>query len=414
MNKKKNNKKRMEHKEKQEESEWMEDAIHAHTYLTYLKKVFFNPQTEKKVFILGNPSNDMDCVMSCYLVSIGENLRNKVIEIDDANHMLLNPNAKMVYYPVLNTKRGTFKYRLDEQYVFDKFHLNSEDFFYIDDPYITEEGIKKQGNVSVILVDHSVLDVSEKYLAPYVTELYDHHIIEDLEFPNLKNRFIKYPVGSCSTLVLLSLFLENYPSTMLPPLFAVSAILLDTHNFRKDFYNNKWNDLDKTVFNIIMSHAQSKVDPDRYYKEMNGAKKDLEKNLAQGIVALYEKDKKTFEWGKNLCVWSSLPISFNKVVEKFGIEEVYKYFEEYKGKAKYYITSSFVENGNKVFYVFDQDHFKGDNRDDLKHQLTEVLKDHFTTINIMDDLADMFVFELDSTSSRKAVEPYIKKVFNKE
>jgi inorganic pyrophosphatase/exopolyphosphatase len=201
---------------------------------------------------------------------------------------------------------------------------------------------------------------------------------------------------------------------MLPPLFAVSAILLDTHNFRKDFYNNKWNDLDKTVFNIIMSHAQSKVDPDRYYKEMNGAKKDLEKNLAQGILALYEKDKKTFEWGKNLCVWSSLPISFNKVVEKFGIEEVYKYFEEYKGKAKYYITSSFVENGNKVFYVFDQDHFKGDNRDDLKHQLTEVLKDHFTTINIMDDLADMFVFELDSTSSRKAVEPYIKKVFNKE
>ena len=170
-----------------EHEKWMEDAIHAHTYLTYLKKVFFSPNTEKKIFILGNPSNDMDCVMSCYLVSIGENLRNKVIEIDDANHMLLNPNSKIVYYPVLNTKRGTFKYRLDEQYVFDKFHLNSEDFFYIDDPYITEEGIKKQGDVSVILVDHSVLDVSEKYLSPYVTELYDHHIIEDLKFINLKN-----------------------------------------------------------------------------------------------------------------------------------------------------------------------------------------------------------------------------------
>ena len=398
-----------------EHEKWMEDAIHAHTYLTYLKKVFFSPNTEKKVFILGNPSNDMDCVMSCYLVSIGENLRNKVIEIDDANHMLLNPNAKIVYYPVLNTKRGTFKYRLDEQYVFDKFHLNSEDFFYIDDPYITEDGIKRQGDVSIILVDHSVLDISEKYLAPYVTELYDHHIIEDLQFPNLKNRFIKYPVGSCTTLVLLSLFLENYPSTMLPPLFAVSAILLDTHNFRKDFYNNKWTDLDKTVYNIIMSHAQSKVDPDQYYKEMNGAKKDLEKNLAQGIVALFEKDKKTFEWGKNICVWSSLPISFNKVVEKFSIQEIYKYFdEEYKGKAQYYITSSFVENGNKVFYLYEHDHFKDVNRDELKEKLTNVLKGHFTTIKILEDLEDMFVFELDSTSSRKAVEPYIKKVFNRE
>jgi hypothetical protein len=115
----------------------------------------------------------MDCVISSYLVSIGENLRNHVIEIDDANHMLLNNDAKIVYFPVLNTKRGTFKYRLDQQYVFDKFHLNSEDFFYIDDPYITEEGIKKQGNVSVILVDHSALDLSQKYLTPYVTEIYD-------------------------------------------------------------------------------------------------------------------------------------------------------------------------------------------------------------------------------------------------
>ncbi len=402
-----------DHKENKRDP-WQSDAIHAHTYLTYLKKIFFSPSTTKKVFILGNPSNDMDCVISCYLVSIGENLRNKVIEIDDANHMKLNKNANLVYYPVLNTKRGTFKYRLDEQYVFDKFHLNSEDFFYIDDPYITEEGIKQQGNVSIILVDHSVLDVSEKYLTPYVTELYDHHIIEDLKFPNLKNRFIKYPVGSCSTLVLLSLFLDYYPSTMLPPLFAVSAILLDTHNFRKDFYNNKWTDLDKTVFNLIMSHSQSNVDSDKYYKEMNGAKKNLEKNLEQGIVALYEKDKKTFEWGKNLCVWSSLPISFNKVIEKFSLQEIYKYFEEYKGKAKYYITSSFVENGNKVFYLYDQDHFEGVNRSELKEKLNNALKDYFTTIKIDDDLEHMFVFELDSTSSRKAVEPFIKNVFNKE
>ena len=400
--------------EQKEHDPWMEDAIHAHTYLTYLRKVFFNPKTEKKVFILGNSSNDMDCVISSYLVSIGENLRNKVIEIDDANHMLLNPNANIVYFPVLNTKRGTFKYRLDQQYVFDKFHLNSEDFFYIDDPYITEEGIKTQGNVSVILVDHSALDLSQKYLTPYVTEIYDHHIVEELEFPNLKNRFITYPVGSCSTLVLLGLFLEHYPSTMLPPLFAVTAILLDTHNFKKEFYNNKWTDLDKTVFNIIMGHAQSKLDPNKYYKEVNGEKKNLEKNLAQGINPLFEKDKKTFIWGKNICEWTSIPISFNKVREKFGIEEIYKYFESYKDRRQYYITSSFVENGNNVFYIYAYDHFEGVDKVKLKEALTESLKSHFKTIIMIDDEKDMIAFELDETSSRKAVEPFIKDHFTKE
>ena len=177
-------------------------------------------------------------------------------------------------------------------------------------------------------------------------------IVKELEFPNLKNRFIIYPVGSCSTLVLLGLFLEYYPSTMLPSLFAVTAILLDTHNFKKEFYNNKWTDLDKTVYNIIMGHAQTKLHPNKYYKEVNGEKKKFRKKFSsQGIHPLFEKDKKTFIWGKNICKQTSIPISFNKVREKFGIEEIYKYFELYKDKRKYYITSSFVENGNKVFNI---------------------------------------------------------------
>ena len=163
-----------------------------------------------------------------------------------------------------------------------------------------------------------------------------------------------------------------------------------------------------------MSHSQSNVESDKYYKELNGAKNKLEKNLEQGIVALYEKDKNTFEWGKNLCVWSSLPISFNKVIEKFGLQEIYKYFDEYKGKAKYYIISYFIENGNKDFYLYDQDHFEGVNRSELKEKLNNALKDYFTTIKIDDDLEHMFVFELDSTSSRKAVKPFINNVFNKE
>ena len=54
-----------------------------------------------------------------------------------------NKILETVYYPILYIKRRTFKYRLDEQFVFDKFHLNQEKIFYIDEEYITEEEIKK-------------------------------------------------------------------------------------------------------------------------------------------------------------------------------------------------------------------------------------------------------------------------------
>ena len=52
---------RPDHKEIKRDP-WQPDSIHAHSYLTYLKKIFFSPSITKKVFILGNPSNDMDCV----------------------------------------------------------------------------------------------------------------------------------------------------------------------------------------------------------------------------------------------------------------------------------------------------------------------------------------------------------------
>ena len=52
---------RPDHKEIKRDP-WLPDSIHAYTYLTYLKKIFFSPSITKKVFILENPSNDMDCV----------------------------------------------------------------------------------------------------------------------------------------------------------------------------------------------------------------------------------------------------------------------------------------------------------------------------------------------------------------
>ena len=91
-----------------------------------------------------------------------------------------------------------------------------------------------------------------------------------------------------------------------------------------------------------------------------------------------------------------------------------KFFEKFKGRAKYYITSSFGKNGNKFFYLFEKNRFNEVKRKEIKEKLKNALKNYFSNIKILDDKEEMFVYELDSTSSRKAVEPFIKNVFNKE
>ena len=98
-----------------------------------------------------------------------------------------------------------------------------------------------------------------------------------------------------------------------------------------------------------MSHSQSNVDSDKYYKEMNGAKNKLEKNLEQGIVALYEKDKNTFEWGKNLCVWSLFPISFNKVIEKLVFKKFINILMNIKEKLNIILQVLLLKMGIKIF-----------------------------------------------------------------
>ena len=74
-------------------------------YLTMIKNAFLLPSVNDKFYIMGNSSCDMDSVLSAYLLSIFENIRNKVIITDEKKeHYFLNPAANRVYYPVVNCK----------------------------------------------------------------------------------------------------------------------------------------------------------------------------------------------------------------------------------------------------------------------------------------------------------------------
>ena len=220
------------------------------TYLKELKELYDNQLSlEEITFIIGNDSCDMDSALSAYLLSIGKNIKYNTITYNKSNDSIIyNKTIKNLFLPVLNIKRGTFNQRLDLKYTFDLFNIDENLFWYISDEIFNENNLflfHKNNNIktSIILVDHSKLNDSHKYLADYVTEIYDHHQEKKYDFKNLKKVHVKYPLGSCTTFILLDHFFNVFPKCLINPLFAVSAILIDTNKFDQNFYNHRWVDL---------------------------------------------------------------------------------------------------------------------------------------------------------------------------
>ena len=380
-------------------------------YLKALKKLNESPLITKRTYILGNTSVDMDSVLAAYLLAIGKNMKEKIIYIDENNEIQINEKTDKIYYPILNCKRGTYHHRLDGQYVFEKFSIDENDFLYNDDEFFSEEKIKSTQNTNFILVDHSLLDSKQKYLSPYIIEVIDHHIVPSYDFPNLKDRCIQYPIGSCTTLVLLNYFVKNFPLMFLSPLLSVTAILLDTENFKPSFYGNRWVDLDKIVLDLIIKYSPIDVNITEYYKKVQGEKTNVERNLALGIDVLFEKDKKTFDWEKNKVEWSAVPISYLKVMDKFNYTSLNEYFDKLKDERKYYVSNSVLDNSDKLMTVYSFDNFNGVNRDNIQNKLKEKYGDNLKDLKFDDEKKTLFI-QLPNTSSRKSTEPIFRYIFN--
>ena len=219
-------------------------------YLKEIKELYESQLfLEEITFILGNNSCDMDSALSSYLLSIGKNIKHNTITYNKSNDsFIFNKNPKHLFLPVLNIKRGTFHQRLDQKYVFDLFKIDENLFWYISDEIFDEKNLfslLKNNNIktNIILVDHSKLCEEQLYLSDYVTEIYDHHQEYKYNFKNLKKVHIKYPLGSCTTLILLDYFFDTFPKCLINPLFAITALLIDTNKFEKNFYNNRWVDI---------------------------------------------------------------------------------------------------------------------------------------------------------------------------
>ena len=402
------------------------------SYLKEIRELYENQLSlEEITFILGNNSCDMDSLLSSYLLSIAKNIKYNTITYNKSNNSAIyNKNPKHLFLPVLNIKRGTFNQRLDEKYVFDLFKIDENLFWYISDEIFDENNLfslLKNNNVktNVILVDHSKLPDEQTFLADYVIEIYDHHLEKKYNFKNLNKVNIKYPLGSCSTLILLDYFFDVFPKCLVEPLLAITAILIDTNKFEPNFYNNRWVDLDKIVYKKIKSEIkpnEKKIKYKEYYKNIIEAKYNLEKNLELGVEILLLKDQKQYNWSGLKIFWSSLQVSYYKIQDKFGTNEIIsQMYSYYINKTKeevlsqFFITNSLYNEKSRVFTIFNPIRIPID-IEELKNSLAFTLKNGFISINCEDQFEEnlkgvIYYIILDKSFTRKNIEPVFKELF---
>lgn len=400
-------------------------------YLKKLRDIYNLHLSLKEVtFVLGNSSCDMDSALSAYLLSMGKNISEKVFSMDKKNNNVnISIATDKVYIPVLNCKRGTLPYRIDEKYVFDMFGIDENDFWYISDEIFDKSNLfqnHKNLNLktSIILVDFNKLGEDQEYLSDYVVEIYDHHQVKKLDFPKIKCTTIKYPLGSCTTLILLEYFMKEFPMKLVSPAFSLSALLLDTENFKDSLYKNRWIDLDKIVFEAIKANITDKnFNMDDYYKGINDAKCDEQKNLDLGLDALLIKDQKFYDWGDIKIIWSAFAVPFYKIQERYGLLELITYFYPYftsktqeEIKNTFYITYSDYDENHKFYTIYNPYEIPID-INLLKGELEQKLKKGEIPVGqqrIQDQVVGVFYYmTLDKTCSRKVMEPILREIFTR-
>ena len=404
-------------------------------YLKEIRNIYENCQSLLEIiFVLGNTSCDLDSALSAYILSISENLKCGTIKISEKGKPSINEKITKVYLPVLNIKRGTLHYRIDIKYIFDKFNIDQNDFWYISDSIFDANNLFKYKNyenknikTSLILVDHTILTKDQQYLADYVIDIHDHHLLTNLPdlYKNLKRINIKYPTGSCTTLILNDYLCikkkDTFPTKILPPLLAVSAILVDTEKFKDNLYGIRWVDLDKKVYKYLKKIVKKKEDikMKEYYKQIKEIKHDEEKNLELGVEALLSKDQKIFDWGQKKAIWSSFPVSFYKVKKKFGDEDINNNFMKYfTGKSEeeikntFYLTNSSIEKGKKLFTIFNPIKLPF-TKEEIEKEIKKYNEKDEISIEIEKNKGEICNIKLPGTYSRKIFEPILKGFFNK-
>ena len=405
------------------------------SYLKKLNDLFINSENLSEInFILGNNTCDLDSAISSYLLSIAFNIKENAIILDDKNNAKLNINSHKIYLPVLNIKRNTIKYRIEVKYVFDKFNIDENLFWYISDEFLRKDSLFQYQNIkscnniinsNIILVDHNLLIEEQNYLSNYVINIYDHHLITkyDNNYPNLQSMNIKIPVGSCSTIVLSDFYMDKFPLKLISPIFALTANLIDSRNFAKDYYGNRWVDLDKKVFDKIKSEIKdNNFNMDKYYKEISGIKHNVEKNLELGVKALLTKVQKYYNFNGFKIIWSAFYISFYDIQKNIGDDEIIdNILEYYKNinvedvKKIFFVTNSPVDKDKELITIFNPVEIPTE-FEEFQNEVEKKNKNYFYSMKKIVYKSNekikgiMYYYVVNHFYTRKQIEPILQKI----
>jgi inorganic pyrophosphatase/exopolyphosphatase len=384
-------------------------------YLKEIKEVFKSEKIKEVIYILGNSGGDLDSIISSYMTSLGENINNNIIYFDENNNPKINKSTEKIYIPVINIKRGTYYERLEGKYIFNKFNINDEDFFYINDYELSNEYIiKTNKKISIILVDFSELEESQNYLLNYVEKVIDHHLQNISKFPNLKKRIIEYPIGSCMTLVLSHYFLNFFPEKIIPIQFAITPILIDCANFNKEYYGFKWDKFDLDIYNFIIKNTNlTSNDMTIYYNNIKNEMFNVENNLKLGFDILLRKDTKKYIWGKYYIKFIVFTISF---------ENMYNYYKKEKmlELEKKFCYENIPKNSKCIVVCFTQNDFKYSfytpdyQINDLINRINKIGDNIIFNIQKDNNYSNYILFESKKGITRKIIEPIFKKEFEKD
>lgn len=384
-------------------------------YLKEIKEVFKSEKIKEVIYILGNSGGDLDSIISSYMTSLGENINNNIIYFDKKNNPKINKSTEKIYIPVINIKRGTYYERLEGKYIFNKFNISDEDFFYINDYELSNEYIiKTNKKISIILVDFSELEESQNYLLNYVEKVIDHHLQNINKFPNLKKRIIEYPIGSCMTLVLSHYFLNFFPEKIIPIQFAITPILIDCANFNKEYYGFKWDKFDLDIYNFLIKNTNlNSNDMTIYYNNIKNEMFNVENNLKLGFDILLRKDTKKYIWGKYYIKFIVFTISF---------ENMYNYYKKEKmlELEKKFCYENIPKNSKCIIICFTQNDFKYSfytpdyQINDLINRINKIGDNIIFNIQKDNNYSNYILFESKKGITRKIIEPIFKKEFEKD
>ncbi len=238
--------------------------------------------------------------------------------------------------------------------------------------------------------------------------------------------YIKLPVGSCSTLILSDFFMDNFPSKIISPLFALTANLIDSRNFAKDYYGNRWVDLDKKVFDKIKSEIKDdNFNMNEYYKEISGIKHNVEKNLDLGIEALLTKVQKYYDFNGFKIIWSAFYISFYDIQKHFGDDEIISnILEYYKNKKNeeikkiFFVTNSPVDKNKELVTIYNPaevpiefEEFKNEVEKNNKNYFYSMEKKIYKDKDNNEKIKGiMYYFVVNHFYTRKQIEPILQKI----